>query len=78
MQPASTTMMTPASGPSDKLARITSTLFLNAAQAAAVKADPSAILTIDEDIAEYRRELKLIINLQKEVKVIHTNNADYA
>jgi hypothetical protein len=58
MQLASPTMTTPASGPSDKLARITSALFLDAAQAAAVKADPSAILTIDEDIAEYRRELK--------------------
>jgi hypothetical protein len=71
-------MMTPASGPSDKLARITSALFLDAAQVAAMKADPSVILTIDEDIAEYRRELKLIIDLQKEVQVIHTNNTDYA
>jgi hypothetical protein len=70
-------MMTPASGPSDKLARITSALFLDAAQVAAVKADPSAILTIDEDIAEYCRELKLIIDLQKEVQVIRTNNTDY-
>jgi hypothetical protein len=77
MQPASPTMTTPASGPSDKLARITSTLFLDAAQAAAVKADPSAILTIDEDIAEYYQELKLIIDLQKEVEVIRTNNTDY-
>jgi hypothetical protein len=71
-------MMTPASGPSAKLAQITSALFLDAAQAAAIKADPSAILTIDKDIAEYHRELKLIIDLQKEVKVIHTNNTDYA
>jgi hypothetical protein len=78
MQPTSTTMMTPASGPSDKLARITSTLFLNAAQVATIKADPSAILTIDEDIAEYHRELKLIIDPQKEVKVIRTSNTDYA
>jgi hypothetical protein len=78
MQPASTTMTTPASGLSDKLAWITSTLFLNTAQGAAIKADPSAILTIDEDITEYHRELKLIIDLQKEVKVIHTNNTDYA
>jgi hypothetical protein len=66
------------SGPSDKLARITSAPFLDAAQAAAVKADPSAILTIDEDIAEYHQELKLIINLQKEVQIIHTNNMDSA
>jgi hypothetical protein len=51
-------MTTPASGPSDKLARITSALFLDDAQAPAMKADPSAILTIDEDIAENRRELK--------------------
>jgi hypothetical protein len=71
-------MTTPASGPSDKLAQITSALFLDAAQAATVKADPSAILTIDEDIAEYHRELKLIIDLQKEVQVIPTNNTDYA
>jgi hypothetical protein len=71
-------MMTPASGPSDKLARITSALFLDAAQAATMKADPSAILPIDEDIAEYRRELKLIIDLHKEVQVICTNNTDYA
>jgi septal ring factor EnvC (AmiA/AmiB activator) len=78
MQPASPAMTTPASDPSDKLARITSALCLDAAQAAAVKADPSAILTIDEDIAEYRRELKLIIDLQKEVQVIRTNNTDYA
>jgi hypothetical protein len=63
MQPASPTMMTPASGPSDKLARITSALFLDAAQVAAMKVDPSAILTIEEDIAEYCRELKLIIDL---------------
>jgi Asp-tRNA(Asn)/Glu-tRNA(Gln) amidotransferase C subunit len=78
MQPASPTMMTPASGLSDTLAQITSALFLDAAQAAAVKVDPSAILTIDEDIAEYRRELKLIIDLQKQVQVIHTDNTDYA
>jgi hypothetical protein len=77
MQPVSPTIITPASGPSDKLAWITSALFLDATQAAAVKADPSAILTIDEDIAEYHRELKLIIDLQKEVEVIHTNNTDY-
>jgi hypothetical protein len=42
-----------------------------------VKADPLAILTIDEVIAEYHRELKLIMDLQKEVEVIHTNNTDY-
>jgi hypothetical protein len=78
MQPPSPTMMTPASGPSDQLARITSALFLNATQVVAVKADPSAILTIDEDIEEYHRELKLIIDLQQEVQVIHTDNMDYA
>jgi hypothetical protein len=43
-----------------------------------MKADLLVILTIDEDITEYYRELKLIINLQKEVKVIHTNNTEYA
>jgi hypothetical protein len=78
MQPASPTMMTPTSGPSNNLAWITSAHFLNAAQAAAMKADPSAILTIDEDIEEYCRELKLIIDLQKEVQVICTDNTDYA
>jgi hypothetical protein len=77
MQPASPTMTTPASGPSDKLAQITSALFVDAAQVAGMKADPSAILTIDKDIAEYYRELKFIVNLQTEVQVIHTNNMDY-
>jgi hypothetical protein len=43
-----------------------------------VKVDLWVILTIDEDITEYHRELKLIVDLQKEVKVIHTNNTDYA
>jgi hypothetical protein len=71
-------MMTPTSGPSDKLAWITSALFLNTAQVAAMKGDLSVILTIDEDITEYHRELKLIINLQKEVEVSYTNNTDYA
>jgi hypothetical protein len=56
-------MMTPASGLSDTFAQITSALFLNTTQVAAMKVDPSSILTIDEDIAEYHRELKLIIDL---------------
>jgi hypothetical protein len=77
MQPGSPTMITPAAGPSDKLAWITSTLFLNAGQAATVKVDALAILTIDEDIEEYHRELKLFINLQKEVQVICTDNTDH-
>jgi hypothetical protein len=71
-------MTTPASGPSDKLARITSALFVNAAQVATVKAEPSAILTIDKDIEDYHRELKLIIDPQKEVQVVRTDNMDYA
>jgi hypothetical protein len=62
-------MMTPVSGPSDKLAQITSTLFLNTAQAAAVKGDPSVMLTIHEDIEEYHRELKLIVNLRMNLKL---------
>jgi hypothetical protein len=70
-------MMTPASGLCDTLAQITSTLFLNATQVATIKADLLVILTIDEDIEEYYWKLKLIINLQKEVQVIHTNNMDY-
>jgi hypothetical protein len=77
MQAASPTMMTPASGPSDTLPQITCALFLNAAQAAAIKADPLVTLTIDEDIEEYHRELKLFIDLQKEVQVIRTDNTDY-
>jgi hypothetical protein len=71
-------MMTPTSGPSNKLAQITSALFLNATQVATITADPSVILTIDEDIKEYHRELKLIMDLQKEVHIICTNNTDYA
>jgi hypothetical protein len=71
-------MITPTSGLSNNVAQITSTLFLDATQAAAMKVDPSAILTIDEDIAEYHQELKLIIDLQKAVEVIHTNNTNYA
>jgi hypothetical protein len=78
MQPASPTMMPPASGPSDKLARITYALFLDTTQVATVKVDPSVILTIDEDIKEYRQQLKLIIDLQKEIQVICTDNMDYA
>jgi hypothetical protein len=77
-QPISPTMMTPASCLSDTLVQITSTLLLNAAQVATVKADTSAIQEIDHDIEEYHRELKLIIDLQKEIQVIHTNNTDYA
>jgi hypothetical protein len=53
---------TPASGPSDKLARITSALYLDTTYLATVKPDPSAILTIDEDIEEHHQELKLIID----------------
>jgi hypothetical protein len=71
-------MMIPTSGPSDKLAQITSTLFLNTTQVVTMKADPLVIVTIYEDIEEYCQELKLIINQKKEVQVIHTNNTDYA
>jgi ribosomal protein L36 len=45
---------------------------------AAMKVDSSMILTIDKDIKEYHEELKLIIDLQKEVQVICTDNMDYA
>jgi hypothetical protein len=61
MQPALPMLMTPVSGLSDKLARITSTVCLNATKAAAVKVDTSAILTIDDDIEEYHQELKLLL-----------------
>jgi hypothetical protein len=66
-QPALPMMMTPTSGLLDKLAQITTALFLNATQVAAMKVDPLVILTIDEDIEEYCWVLKLIIDLQKEV-----------
>jgi hypothetical protein len=42
-----------------------------------MKVDISAILNIADDIEEYYWELQLIINLQKEIKVIHTDNTDY-
>jgi Asp-tRNA(Asn)/Glu-tRNA(Gln) amidotransferase C subunit len=71
-------MMTPASGLSIKLTQITSALFLDTAQAAAIKADPLAILTIHEELAEYCQKLKLIIDLQEEIQVIHTDNTNYA
>jgi hypothetical protein len=58
MQPALPTIITPTSGPSDKLAQITSTLFLNTTEVATIKADPLVILTINEDIKEYHWELK--------------------
>jgi hypothetical protein len=71
-------MITPTSGLSDKLALITSTIFLNTTKVATMKVDPLGILIIHEDIEEYYWELKLIINLHKEVQVIYTNNTDYA
>jgi hypothetical protein len=43
-----------------------------------VTVDLSVILTIDEHIEQYHRELKLIIDLQKEVQVICTRNTNYA
>jgi hypothetical protein len=43
----------------------------------AVKADTLAILKIDDNIEEYHWEVKLIIDLQKEIQVIHTDNMDY-
>jgi hypothetical protein len=70
-------MTTPASGPSDKLVQVTSTLFLNATQPATVKVDTSAILKIDDNIKEYRQEVQFIIDLQKEIQVIRTDNTDY-
>jgi hypothetical protein len=63
MQPTSTTIITPASGLYNKLAQITSALFLNTTQAATMKVDLLAILIIDKDIVEYYQELKLIIDL---------------
>jgi hypothetical protein len=71
-------MTTPTLGPSDKLAQITSNLFLNAAQAAAMKRDPSAILTIDDDVEEYHTELQSLIDLQQEIQTAHKNKSDYA
>jgi hypothetical protein len=71
-------MMTPEPGPSYKLVRITSAFFLNTAQVAAVKADTSEILIIDDEIQEYYQELQLIIDLQKEIEIVHTDNTNYA
>jgi hypothetical protein len=71
-------MTTPASGLCDKLVPITSALCLNSAEVATVEVDILAILEIDDDIEEYHRELKLIIDLQKEIQVIHTDNTVYA
>jgi hypothetical protein len=56
-------VMTPASGLPDTLPRITSAPFLNATQAASMKADLLVILTINEDTKEYYQELKLIVDL---------------
>jgi CRISPR/Cas system CMR subunit Cmr4 (Cas7 group RAMP superfamily) len=67
MQPTLPMMMTPASSLSEKLVRITCALFLNTAQVDAVKVDTLAILKIDDNIKEYHRELKLIMDLQKEI-----------
>jgi hypothetical protein len=77
MQSISPMMISPTSSPYNKLVRITSTLFLNTTQVATMTVDPSAIQTIDEDIKEYSQELKLIIDLEKEVQGIHTDNIDY-
>jgi hypothetical protein len=44
---------------------------------ATVKADMLAILKIDDNIKEYRQELQLIIDLQKEIQVKCTDNTDY-
>jgi hypothetical protein len=39
--------------------------------------DTSVILKIDDKIEEYHQELQFIIDLQKEIKVVHTDNMDY-
>jgi hypothetical protein len=71
-------MMTPVCGPSDELVQVISTLFLNAAKAATLKADTSAILNIHDNIEEYCHQPKSIIDLQNEIQVIRTDNMDYA
>jgi hypothetical protein len=43
-----------------------------------VKVDTSVILTIDDDIEEYYRELQLLIDLQKELQSACKDNMDYA
>jgi hypothetical protein len=43
-------IITPTSSPSNKLAQITSSLFLNAAQVAVVKVDTLVIIIIDDHI----------------------------
>jgi hypothetical protein len=71
-------MTTPEPGPSNKLVPITCALLLNNTHVAAVKVDMLAILTIDDNIKEYRQELQLIIDLEKEIQVVHADNLDYA
>jgi hypothetical protein len=48
------------------------------AHAATVKKDPSAILTIDDNIKEYRRELQTLLDVQTELQKSHIDNSDFA
>jgi hypothetical protein len=77
LQPTSPTMIPPVCGPSDKLVRITSTLFLNPAQVATVKVDMVAVMTRDNDIDHYHRELYVCIYLKQELQATFNDSVDY-
>jgi hypothetical protein len=69
-----------ACGSSDKegkMATITSVMFLYAAQVATTKKDPSAILTIDDNINQYRQELQTILDLETEFRSSCKDNSHY-
>jgi hypothetical protein len=57
---------------------ITSALFRNATQAAAVKKDPSNIFAIPDNITHYQQELLILSDLRAEVQSSPKDNSDYA
>jgi hypothetical protein len=81
LQLVSPTMTTPVPGPSDKLAQkaqITTTLFLNTTQVPTIKRYLLTILRIFHYIEEYCQELKMLIDLQKELQALQKDNSHYA
>jgi hypothetical protein len=77
-QPTLAMMMTLTLQMSYKLDKITSVLLLNATEVATMKANTTAILKIDDDIEEYHRELQLILDVQKQIQIICTDDTHYA
>jgi hypothetical protein len=57
---------------------MTSTLFLNATQVAAVKNDPSNVFAILDNITHYQPELQILCDLHAEVESCQKDNSDYA